>query len=258
MSSNTSGLATNLSPADAATEHGRLQFVIRTALSGMRTAVPVQIISVSNSGGVSPIGTVSVQPLVSMVDGGGTVWPHGVIHNVPYMRIQGGANAVIIDPQVGDIGLGVVCDRDISSVQNTRGPAAPSSARKYDLSDMVYVSTILSAQAPTQYIQFNSSGITITSPQAVTINANTANINATTSAEVSAPVVSVTATTSASVVSPSISLGPSGGTLQAIVNASVAAIYNSHTHISASPGSATSVPSNTIGAGQLTTAVKAT
>ena len=34
-----------------------------------------------------------------------------VIHNVPYMRIQGGANGIILDPAIGDIGIATVCDR---------------------------------------------------------------------------------------------------------------------------------------------------
>ena len=162
--------------SDNATDVGRMQFVIRAALAGLRTAVPVKVISVTNSGGVSAIGSVAVQPLVSLVDGTGTVWPHGTIYNVPYMRIQGGANAVIIDPQVGDIGIATVCDRDISGVKASRAASAPGSTRKNDLSDMVYLMTIIGA-APAQYVQFNASGITVTSPVEVTINAPTVAIN---------------------------------------------------------------------------------
>jgi len=108
--------------------------------------------------------------LVSAVDGNGQAWAHGIIHNVPYMRIQGGSNGVILDPVVGDIGIGTVCDRDISTVKSTGAVAAPGSNRKNDMSDMVYLMTIIGA-APTQYIQFNSSGITILSPTQVTITA---------------------------------------------------------------------------------------
>lgn len=151
---------TNATAAQITTEVGRLQLLIRSMLAGMRTAIPVQVISCTNSGGVSAIGTVTVQPLVSAVDGSGTVWAHGQISGVPYMRIQGGANAVIIDPQPGDIGIAVVCDRDISGVIAAQGPAAPGSNRRSDLSDMVYLQSIIGA-APTQYIEFNSSGITI-------------------------------------------------------------------------------------------------
>ena len=113
-------IQTNHVPADNASDVGRMDFIVRSALSGLRTAIPVKVIAVTNSGGISPIGMVDVQPLVSSVDGNGQTWAHGIIHGVPYMRIQGGSNGIIIDPVVGDIGIGTVCDRDISTVKNTK------------------------------------------------------------------------------------------------------------------------------------------
>jgi Phage protein Gp138 N-terminal domain len=166
----------NLVPADNASDVGRLDFIIRSALSGLRTSMPVKVISVTNNGGLSPIGYVNVQPLVSAVDGAKNVMPHGIIYNVPYMRIQGGSNGIILDPAIGDVGIATVCDRDISIVKATGSVSAPGSTRKNDMSDMVYLMTIIGA-APTQYIQFNASGITITSPTAVTINAPTLTVN---------------------------------------------------------------------------------
>jgi hypothetical protein len=181
-----SGVQTNLVATDMATEINRLNFIIKSSISKVRTSIPVQVIAVSNAGGLSPVGTVNVQILVNAVDGAGNSWPHGIIYNVPYMRIQGGANGIILDPQVNDIGIAIVCDRDISTVQNVGksiNPAtgnnytsAPGSGRKNDLSDMIYIQTIIGA-APTQYVQFNSTGITITSPTTVTINATNININ---------------------------------------------------------------------------------
>ena len=176
MSQGTDTAVSNQVTADYSSEIGRLQFIINSALSGVRTAIPVLVKAVSNNGSLSPIGTVAVQPMVSMLDNSGNAWPHGIIYNVPYMRIQGGANGVIIDPVVGDIGIATVCDRDISTVQNTGKVGAPASLRKNDMSDIVYLMTIIGA-APTQYIQFNSAGITITSPTTVTINATDIKIN---------------------------------------------------------------------------------
>ncbi len=172
------GTITNLVPADYSSEIERLKAIINNSLSGLRTAMPVKIISVSNNGGLSPIGTVNVQPMVSMLDGSGNAWPHGIIYTVPYMRIQGGANGIILDPAIGDIGIATVCDRDISTVQNTGKVSAPGSLRKNDMSDMVYLMTIIGA-TPTQYVQFNSTGINIVSPVAVSITAPAINTNGT-------------------------------------------------------------------------------
>ena len=152
--------------------------------------MPVKVVSVTNSGGVSAIGYVDVQPLVSSVDGDGQIWAHGIIYNVPYMRIQGGSNGVILDPAVGDIGIATVCDRDISTVKNTGAVSAPGSNRKNDMSDMVYLMTIIGA-APSQYIQFNSSGITILSPTKVKINAPNVEINAGTECKITAPTITL-------------------------------------------------------------------
>ena len=215
---------TNHVASDNATDVGRMQFIIRAALSGLRTAIPVKVMSVTNSGGISPIGRVSVQPLVSLVDGSGTVWPHGTIYNVPYMRVQGGANAVIIDPQVGDIGIATVCDRDISGVKASGGISAPGSTRKNDMSDMVYLMTIIGA-APTQYVQFNASGITINSPTEVTINA------------------------------PSINIGAVSESLGTLLTSAAATVFNGHTHNVS--GGVTLTPNQSIGSAQETIALKA-
>ena len=51
---------------------------------------------------------------------------------------------------------------------------------------LVYLMTILGA-APTQYIQFNSSGITILSPTKVTINAPNVEVDASTACTINSP-----------------------------------------------------------------------
>ncbi len=42
-----------------------------------------------------------VLPLVMQQTGDGHAVPHDVIYNVPYIRVQGGKTAIILDPQVG-------------------------------------------------------------------------------------------------------------------------------------------------------------
>jgi hypothetical protein len=228
----TDQLQSTLGNAPFLGEYERLQYMVRNVLSGVRTSLPVVIKSVTNSGGVSPIGYVDIQPLVSQVAGNGQVFDHGTIYNVPYMRVQGGANAIIIDPQVGDIGIALFCDRDISAVKDAKKPSAPSSKRKHDMSDAIYMGSIITS-APTQYIQFNDAGITINSPNAVNITANVANITA-----------------------PSINLGASGQTLLGLVTSAMTALFNSHVHTNGNGGANTGAPTTTMGAGQITTTVK--
>ena len=151
---------------------GQTQELIACMIAGVRTALPVRVVSVTNSGSAAPIGRVDIQPLVGQLDGRGKHVDHGTIYNVPYLRIQGGQNAIIIDPAVGDIGIAVFCDRDISGVKRGRRTAPPASSRKHDMSDAIYLHSVLSA-APSQYIRFHAGGIEINAPS-VTINGATA------------------------------------------------------------------------------------
>lgn len=157
-------------PADVASEYAALQFVISQILGRVQTAALVRVLAVTNDGGASAAGSVDVQPLVNQMTGDRQAVPHGTLHKVPYLRIQGGANAVIMDPQVGDIGVCVFCSRDISAVKTAKGPANPGSFRTFDFADGLYLGGFLNG-VPTQYVQFNTDGITLVSPTRVTIQA---------------------------------------------------------------------------------------
>lgn len=146
----------------------RLQFVVGQMIAEMQTVALVEVVGVSNNGGLSPVGTVDVRPLVHQMAGNRTAVPHGVIYKIPYMRLQGGANAIIIDPQIGDIGMCGFCSRDSSTVVATRKAALPASLRKYNWSDGLYIGGFLNG-TPTQYIRFYDDGIDIVSPTKVRI-----------------------------------------------------------------------------------------
>jgi hypothetical protein len=179
-----------ITPSTSFGDYNNLNFVIQQLLAKVQTSLPVKVVACSNSGGVSQVGFVDVVPMVDQVAADGTSVPHATIFNLPYSRVQGGTNAIIIDPQVGDIGVAVFASRDISRVKNTRASGLPGSYRKYSFSDGMYLFGIIN-NAPTQYIQFVSGGIVIHSPTAVTVEAPVATINATTSATVTTPTMTV-------------------------------------------------------------------
>ena len=156
-------LNTNLTPGDLTSPQNELQFVMRSLLGDVRTSMPVKVTKVTNVGNVAAIGRVDIMPLVGQLDGDGQLIPHGTIYDVPYMRLQGGGSALIIDPVVGDIGIALFCDRDISAVKASKYAAQPGSLRKHDMSDAVYLGAILST-SPAQYIRFSASGIEIVAP----------------------------------------------------------------------------------------------
>jgi len=234
-------------PSDTSGEFNALSFIVRQILSKANTATLVRVVSCTNSGAVSPVGYVNVQPLVNQIDGLGNAVPHGIINNLPYLRIQGGTNAVIMDPSANDIGIAIFADRDISAVKASKAASNPGSLRRFDYADGLYVGGVLNG-SPVQYLQFSSSGINVTSPTAVEINAPSAVVNADTAA--------VNATASASVTAPAINLGASGQGLQEMMTAAAVSVFNNHVHTDPQ-GGVTSVPTSTMGASELTTTLKA-
>jgi hypothetical protein len=134
----------------ASDDYNRFTFIVRSLMNRMATMTLVQVKATSGQ-------TVDILPLVSQIDGAGNKVSHGVIHNAPVFRLQGGKSAVIIDPVVGDIGLAIFAHNDISSAKKNKGEALPGSRRKFDWADAIYLGGLLNAD-PTSWIKFLPSG----------------------------------------------------------------------------------------------------
>lgn len=231
------------------------RFMIWQQMMNLNTSMPVEVLSVQATG-VAPVGLVSIRVLVDQITGDDMTIPHGEIPNVPYFRLQGGTNAVIIDPQVGDIGLACFCSRDISSVKNSRKNAPPGSRRAYDFSDAMYSGGFLN-KTPVQYIHFTDSGILVHSPHAVKVEAETVDVQASMSATVTAQTIDIKGSNRATFGAPITAIsgeevsvissgerdltigspGPSGVNLgninnavRELIDARMVAAFNSHTH----------------------------
>lgn len=192
-------------PTTGSGEWNVRRFEIQQQIMNLNTNLPVEVLRVHGVG-IEPVGLVDVRVLVGSVSGSDMVVDYPEIQNVPYMRLQGGTNAVIIDPEAGDIGIGHFCSRDISAVKNVRKAAPPGSRRAYDFSDCMYTGGFLN-KAPTQYIQFTGDGIIIHSPTLV---------------KGEAPTVQMSATL--------VQLGNVDSDLRKLVDERLIALYNAHTH----------------------------
>lgn len=159
-----------LKPSSTWGDYNNIIFAVQQALSKLQTATLVRIVACTNSGDTSPVGFVDVLPLVNQIDGAGNATPHVTVYGLPYLRLQGGSNAVIIDPQPGDIGVAVFASRDLSKVKATKKQANPGSYRSYDFADGLYLGGMLNG-TPTRYIQFGSGGVTINDPAVITLKA---------------------------------------------------------------------------------------
>lgn len=167
-------------------EYNTLMFAVAQALTKVQTATLVKIVACTNDGGLSPVGSVDVQPLVNMRAGDGTIVPHGVVYGLPYLRVQGGTNAVIIDPEVGDIGIAVFASRDISSVKANKAQANPGSFRVFDWADGLYLGGVLNG-TPEQYVMFSGAGLKLVSPTKITLQAPEIDIEAATKVTINSP-----------------------------------------------------------------------
>ncbi len=175
MTNNTFGYG-YLGPNDTASEYNALIFIIEQLISRIRTITPAKIISSTSDGELSIAGTVSAQPLVNILDGVGNATQHGTIFNLVYVRLQGGSNAVIMDPQPDDIGLALICDRDISSVVASKDISNPGSLRQFSLADGIYLGGILNG-IPLQYVRFTPTGIIISDQNANQIIMSLGSVN---------------------------------------------------------------------------------
>jgi hypothetical protein len=169
-------------------DYNMLSFVFWTLMQKIQTSTLVKVISCTNNGGLSPVGRVTVQPCVNQMTGLRQAVPHGQIFNCLYSRVSGGRNAIIVDPEVNDLGLMVFCSRDISNVIANIGPANPGSFRMFDWADGIFTMNVPLGITPNQYIRFSDTdGIEIVSPVKFKVSAPVIDLEATTSATINSP-----------------------------------------------------------------------
>lgn len=192
MADSGQGAVGQLGITDANSQFNAQSFQHHQMLGRIGTTKLVKIIKVHpGQNGAAP--TVDVQILVNMVDGAGNSTPHGTTYGLQIWRAQNGTAAVVMDPVAGDIGVAMICDRDISGVVSKKGAANPGSGRRFDPSDGIYLGGSING-APKMSIAMvpgtNSDG----SGGTVTINDGNKNIWTMNSSGISLSVTSGTGT----------------------------------------------------------------
>jgi hypothetical protein len=150
--------------SDLSSEGNTLDYIVRQLLGNLFFIDIVKVEAVT-------AGLLTVRSLLPGQYDGSEVMQRQSIENIPFLRLQRGGSAVIMDPQPGDIGLMAVCDKDISDVKTTHKDALPASLRRHNAADGIYLTGIsLLNQEPAEYIHFTGNGINIKSLGNVTIN----------------------------------------------------------------------------------------
>ena len=146
-------------------------FIITKLIRQIHTADLVTVLAVYPTAG--KVGFVDVQPLVQDQDTNGVVIAQTPIYKIPYFQLQGGKSAVILAPAVGDIGLAIFAERDITNVVKTQAQGAAPTDRVFNTADGLYLGGVLNAD-PTQWVKFNpAGGIDISSTGTLTLEAAT-------------------------------------------------------------------------------------
>ena len=171
----------------SASDYNAQDFQVRQQLMRINTAEPVRVQAVDTAAR-----TVDVQPLVKIVGGGGDAISQSELFELPYIRIQGGKNAVVIDPQPGDVGLAVYAMRDVEAVKAAPGQAVnPASARSYDKGDGFYLGGFLNV-APERFLRITDEGAEIEGVARIQAHGQEVTITADTQITLDSPIVQIT------------------------------------------------------------------
>lgn len=187
MSTGNSGYKGDLDANSVGADLNAWTFLVTSIMSRQNTSTLVRVLSCTNDGELAPVGFVDAELLVNQIDGNGVAAPNARLFNLPYLRIQGGTDGIIIDPKPGDIGVAVFASRDISVVKATKQAANPGSMRRFALADGIYQGGVCNG-TPVQYIRFHPGGIDVTTPGNLLITvAGTTTVNSTGDVAVNTP-----------------------------------------------------------------------
>ena len=173
-------------PSDFLDNFNALNYIVNGIVNKVNTTELVKVVAV-----YPDRNKIDVIPIVKNANVENNPIEESIIYGIRYLEWQYGLNGIMAVPEVGDIGLIVVCKKDISEVE--KGLVA--SFRKYCLADGIYLGGIKGLnQAPTQFIKFDSNGITVTSPTAITVNAPVATVNTDLKTDINSPTTNVSGT----------------------------------------------------------------
>lgn len=152
-------------------EYNRLNFATEQQIrNSVNTAWIGRVDAVSTEDEPTASGTVDATQMVAQSDAEGQSLPMASVPALPYVRLQCGIAALIINPVPGDLFLFDTCKRDSSTVkQGTGEPQRAGSYRQFDVSDSVAVGAV-HTKPPEVWIHIKQDKtVMIHAPEGVTI-----------------------------------------------------------------------------------------
>ena len=168
-------------------EFNRLHFATEQQIrNSVNTAWIGRVDAVSTEDTPDASGTVDATQMIAESDAQGQSLPMASIPGLPYVRLQYGVAALIINPVPGDLMSFTVCKRDSSTVgADASEPQRAGSYRQFDLADSVAVGPV-HTKRPEVWIHIKQDktvqihapeGVTIETDSEVTITAPTVTIS---------------------------------------------------------------------------------
>ncbi len=144
------------------TQYNALDFLIKNTMHSMlNTALPVKVVEVIEEmalDGGSKTLYLSLLPLILQYDAYGKVLENQIIYKVPCFSLQSGKAAILMKPEVNDIGIAIFAQQDISQLSNI--PKKPASYRSFSFADAIYIGSIqgMGTTEPEIFIKFLQEG----------------------------------------------------------------------------------------------------
>ena len=153
MTNSNFGTAGFLKHHTLSNEYETTAFPINKIISQQNNIMPVSVVDCYRKDGRI---FVDIKVIIKQIDADGHGHSNNTIFEIPYLPLAGGGFSIEIEPQVGDVGLAVFCDRDISSFKETFSETLPASRRKNHSGDAIYLGAF-AAQSPDFTIKANFS-----------------------------------------------------------------------------------------------------
>lgn len=151
---------------------GFMNLMERYLRSYVNTVQPVEITAINGDG------TINVKPLLQNKTTNGDVLQPVEIYNIPVLTLKGNNCSLVFDVAVGNQGLLIAGQYDITDYKKTKAVSGKPTNRTYSYSDGFYLPMTLTDKQDNKItINYGNSSITLRDSQ-VDISTTTANINA--------------------------------------------------------------------------------
>lgn len=143
-----------------------MQILKENIFVNLRVCIPAIVVEYNNTNN-----TVKLQPAIKTILEDNRIIDMPILLNVPVLELGGNDLSIKIPLKVGDTGIVIFCDRDISLFKQEKKSTQPNTLRKHDLGDGIFIpmrfgnsgssNIIIQSEDGATQFEITSSGINI-------------------------------------------------------------------------------------------------